>query len=220
MPADSPLDNDDVFDLLRGLAALTGSQIIANLARVVAASPRKDLAIALNHKQIGSKLWLRDSLFETLQGRFRHVLILGGWYGVLPAILLEDSRFGIDRITTLDLNEDCAPIARMLNRQAAEAGRFTAATGDMLAFDYTAAAADLIVNTSCEHLDDVPAWLARVPAGTRVVLQSNDYAREPDHRSTVPSLEAFERQVGLTEILFRGKRPTRNYTRFMLIGSR
>jgi len=52
------------------------------------------------------------------------------------------------------------------------------------------------------------------------VLQSNDYYREPDHRSCVPTLDAFRAQAGLGEVWFAGERPAKNYTRFMLIGRR
>ena len=92
----------------------------------------------------------------------------------------------------------------------------------MMTLDFARAdaAPGLVINTSCEHLDDVPGWLARLPAGLPVLLQSNDYVREPDHRSCVASLEAFKAQAGLSEIWFAGALPTKNYTRFMLIGRR
>jgi hypothetical protein len=92
----------------------------------------------------------------------------------------------------------------------------------MMALDFGAEtpAPGLVVNTSCEHLDDVPGWLATLPRGLPLLLQSNDYVREPDHRSCVPSLEAFRDQAGLSETFFAGALPTKNYTRFMLIGRR
>jgi len=80
-------DDDAVFDLLRGLAALTGSPIVGDLARLVGAAPRADLSIAFNHKQIGSKFWLRDALVEAkaivnglpiLEGR--EAQTLAPWY--------------------------------------------------------------------------------------------------------------------------------------------
>ena len=66
----------------------------------------------------------------------------------------------------------------------------------------------------------MPGWVAGLPAGLPLLLQSNDYYREPDHRSCVPSLEAFTAQAGLSELWFAGALPTKNYTRFMLIGRR
>ena len=89
----------------------------------------------------------------------------------------------------------------------------------MYDFDYAGASAfDCVVNTSCEHIPDLGGWLRRLPPGALVALQSNDYAREPDHVACVGSLDEFEKHAGLSDILFRGERPTKNYRRFMLIG--
>ena len=209
---------DATFDILRGMAVLTERAIVADFAHAVGSFPDAGLDIALNHKQIGSKLWLRDRLAETLPGRLDSVLVLGGWHGVLAAILLDDSRLDIGHVTSLDLDASCEPVARAVNRRAAAAKRFSAATGDMFAFDYRAARADLVINTSCEHLADVAGWLALLPRGQRVALQSNNYFREPDHVSCVASLAAFQAQARLGETLFAGEWPTKNYTRFMQVG--
>jgi hypothetical protein len=214
--------NDEaIFDLLRGVAALTGSAVVRDLAEVVARAPRADLAIAFNHKQIGSKLWLRDGLAGTLGPTLGRVLVAGGWLGVLAALLLEDPRLAITALTTLDRDPGCADVATVLNRRHAAAGRFCAMTADMYDFDYGSAGAprfDLVINTSCEHIPDLAAWLALLPADTAVALQSNDYVREPDHVACVTSVEAFATQARLSAVLFRGERPTKNYRRFMLIG--
>ena len=64
--------------------------------------------------------------------------------------------------------------------------------------------ADLIVNTSCEHIADLRGWLDLLPKGTNVLLQSNDYFSEPTHINCVESVEAFERLAGLAgAALFR-----------------
>lgn len=207
---------DDLHDILRGVAALTGSKVVARMAAVVTELPRADLAIAFNHKQIGSKLWLRDCLVQTLP-RVEGVWILGGWHGVLAAILLDDPRLALVQVMSVDLDPDCAPVAQALNRDAWRAGWFEAWTANMYDLDYTKSP-ELLINTSCEHLPDVPGWLAGVRRGQKVLLQSNNYFREPDHISCVPDLAAFRAQAGLREVLFAGERETKNYTRFMLVG--
>ena len=223
MPAQYQPDHDFTYDILRGVAALTQSRVVANLANVLAKDTRSDLSVAFNHKQIGSKLWLRDVLFETLGGEHPHIWVLGGWYGVLSAILLDDPRFSIGRITSIDLDPGCGSVAELLNRDSVAEGRFVARTVDMNALDYHATgeeAPSLIVNTSCEHLPDVQGWLSLLPKGQHVLLQSNDYFSEPTHLSSVENLAAFEAQAGLSHVAFHGARPTKNYTRFMLIGDR
>jgi hypothetical protein len=217
--AAADFDNAAVFDLLRGVAFLTGSDLVADLARTVADAPRADLAIAFNHKQIASKVWLRDRLAEAAAAPLGRVLVCGGWYGILSALLLNDARLGVTHAASLDLDASCAPVAMVLNRRHAEAGRFSAVSEDMYAFDYHAAVPfDWIINTSCEHIGDLRGWLDRLPPAQSVVLQSNDYRREPDHIACVDDLEAFRRQAGLSAIHWQGQLRQRNYTRFMLIG--
>ena len=212
-------DNEAVFDLLRGVALLTGSGVVADLARTVVDAPRADLAIAFNHKQVASKVWLRDTLAATATAPLGRVLICGGWYAILSALLLDDRRLGVTHAVSLDLDTGCLPVAMALNRRHAEAGRFSAVTEDMYAFDYrTALPFDWVVNTSCEHIGDLRAWLDRLPPAQSVVLQSNDYRREPDHIACVDDLEAFKAQARLSAVHWQGELRQRNYTRFMLIG--
>ena len=209
-------------DLLRGMAALSGHRIVADIARLYGKGAPPDLSIACNHKQIASKQWLAEALAQTFPRPEGPVWVLGAWYGVLGALLLDDERLAISEIVSLDIDPSCAAVAEILNHRHVAAGRFRAVTADMMAMDFAAQSTlpGLVVNTSCEHLDDVPGWLATLPKGLPLVLQSNDYFREPDHRSCVPSLDAFREQVGLADIWFSGARPTKNYTRFMLIGRR
>ena len=213
---------ESVHDLLRGMAALSGNSIVADVARLYGKGAPPDLSIACNHKQIASKQWLVGALAEIGFRPDDPVWVLGAWYGVLGALLLDDPRLAIGEVVSLDIDPGCAPVAEILNHRHVAAGRFRTMTADMMSLDFAAQspAPGLVINTSCEHLDDVPAWLASLPAGLPLVLQSNDYYREPDHRSCVPSLEAFREQAGLGEVWFAGARPTKNYTRFMLIGRR
>ncbi|WP_425373812.1 class I SAM-dependent methyltransferase [Phyllobacterium salinisoli] len=208
---------EHAYDLTRGIAAYTASPLIDGLARVVAGYPKADIANAFNHKQVACKMWARDKLFERCGGRFKRIWVLGGWYGVLPAMLFDDARFDIDMIESIDIDPHVAAIAQTLNRSAA--GRFRALTSDMYALDYAAAKPDLVVNSSCEHIADVRDWLDMLPEGTLVLLQSNDYFSEPTHINCVASLKAFEAMAALRQIRFSGELPTKNYTRFMLIGT-
>jgi hypothetical protein len=214
-------DPDFTFDVLRGLAQYTGSRFIGDLAEAVVRHPYHNISQALGHRQIACKAWLRDELVTTLGGTFDTVWVVGGWYGVLPAILFDDPRYNIGRITSFDLDADCAVVASAVNRGPVAEGRFEARTGDMYELAYNGPAQpDLVINTSCEHIPDVRRWLDRMPTGMAVVLQSNDYFDEPEHVSCVKSLEAFVEQAGLSKIVYRGVLETKKYARFMLIGYR
>ena len=214
-------DPDFTFDVLRGLAQYTGSRFIRDLAEAVVRHPYHNISQALGHRQIACKTWLCDELLAACGGTFGTVWIVGGWYGVLPAMLFDDARYGIGRIVSFDIDSDCAAVACAVNRGPVEEGRFEARTGDMYALAYDGPAPpDLVINTSCEHMPDVGDWLNRLPAGMAVVLQSNDYFAEPDHINCVNTLDDFIAQAKLSKIVFRGALETKKYARFMLIGHR
>ncbi len=204
------------FDLTRGIAAYSGSRLVAGLAKVISRHPDADIGTAFNRKQVACKQWARDNLLESTGGRFKSVWIVGGWYGIFAAMLLDDPRFEIGSIESFDIDPDVAPVARTLT--AGMTGRFKASTQDMYALDYSGGHPDLVVNTSCEHIPDLRRWLALLLPGTLVLLQSNDYFTEPTHVNCMPTLAAFAETAGLAELRFSGELPMKNYTRFMLIG--
>jgi hypothetical protein len=213
-------DSDFCFDILRGMALLWSDPLMEDIAEVVARFPDADLSVALNRKQIQSKLFLREHLIDILGGEHDRIWILAGWYGVLAAILFNDPRFSIGSIVSFDRDERCAPVAMLLNRRYVADGRFEARTKDIYDLDYAAQASSLVINTSCEHLPDVARWLNLLRPGTPVVLQSNNYWREPDHLNCVGSVAEFERQAQLSRVLYAGSIAAKNYQRFMLIGYR
>ncbi len=209
--------HESAFDILRGVAAYTSSPLIKGLSRVVARHPEADLGNAFNHKQVACKIWARQSLFEAVGGKFGRIVILGGWYGVLAAMFFEDPRFEIEAIDSFDIDPAVGAVADTLN--SAWTDRFRALTADMYDLAYAKLGADLVINTSCEHIADLPAWLSLLPKGTRVLLQSNDYFSEPTHVNCVASLDEFIDQASLGTIAFAGALPMKKYTRFMLIGT-
>ncbi len=209
--------HENGYDLTRGLAAYTGSVLVDGIAKVIAKHPEANIANAFNHKQVLCKLWARDELLKNAGSAYGRIVVLGGWYGVLPAMLLEDRRFNIEAIDSFDIDPAVEQVARTLNSGFGD--RFRAVTADMYAIDYRSMEADLVVNTSCEHIADLGAWLGLVPSGTRVLLQSNDYFSEPSHVNCVSSLEEFLAKAGLSRVDFAGALPMKKYTRFMLIGT-
>lgn len=212
-------------DIIEGLALYTGSALQRDVLATITRHAEPDLGGAFNKNQIASKMWLADALHDAVGPNLGEVAILGGWFGVLAAVLLHDPRFVIERILSIDIDPRCAEIARSVNATHVRAGRFTASTADMLELDYgpgPAAAgrplAHLVINTSCEHLAQFGRWYERVPGGQRLVLQSNDYFACAQHVNCVPDLASFRAQAPMRDVLFAGERRMRRYVRFMLIG--
>jgi hypothetical protein len=218
---------DELYrDILEGLAVYWDSTLVRDLVGTLARHNEPRLGEALNRKQMASKRWLADALAETVGRELGNVVVLGGWFGVLGALLLNDARFAVTRVASIDIDPACAPIAESLNATHARVGRFRAVTADMLELDYAripaldGGSADLVINTSCEHLPDYGRWHALLPAGQLVVLQSNDYTACAEHVNCVPNLAAFIAQAPLATTLFAGERKLPRYARFMLIGRR
>ncbi len=214
------MSNADSFyqDILKGLGVYFDSPFIADIRETAKHFPSQDLGNSLNRNQVTSKKWLVDTLFETTGGGLGRVCILGGWYGVLGAMLLHDGRFGIETVCSVDKDPSCEAVAGSLNRTDAESGKFTSLTADMLDLDYGEQDFDLIINTSCEHLERIGDWFARIPGGPLLTMQSNNYYGIDGHVNCIDDLGAFKAQVPLSELLFEGERELPSYTRFMLIG--
>jgi trans-aconitate methyltransferase len=217
--ADAHIDKDYVFDLVRGIARFTGSGLVAALARTIAEHPDAPLDNAFNHKQVASKQWARDMLASHTDASFDTIWLMGGWLGILPAMLFDDERFSIGRIISFDVDPSVGAIAETLNRTLAGEDRFSARTADMYELNYTAPdQPDMVINTSCEHIADLPHWLGLLPSGCQVMLQSNDYFSEPTHINCVNSVDDFAQQAGLSQLTYAGSLKLPKYTRFMLIG--
>ena len=218
-------ERDEFYrDILEGLAMYTGSALQQDVLATLSRHDAPALGPALNKNQMASKMWLADALLDTVGPDLGEVLVLGGWFGVLAAVLLHDRRFTISRVVSLDIDPRCTDVALSLNATHVRTGQFAARTADMLDYDYggdstaAARAASLVINTSCEHLADFGRWYERIPAGQLLVLQSNDYYACREHINSVPDLETFRAQAPMREPLFAGERKLRRYVRFMLIG--
>jgi hypothetical protein len=212
--------------ILDGLGHLYDSAFVRDILHTIEHTPGLDLAYALNKNQIRSKRWIREELLIAAGGRFGRVVVLGGWYGVLGALLLDDRRFTIGKVISVDIEPDCARVARLLNRRHRDNGRFEALVADIYQLDLPAvlagpagpAAPDLVICTSCEHLQHFVPWYVKVPIGTFLVLQSNNYFELDEHVNCVTDLAAFKAQAPLSELLFEGELRMKRYSRFMLIG--
>lgn len=215
-PPPDDIWRDRAFDLARGLAVYSGSALVAGIARVIAKHQEADIATAFNQKQVACKVWARDRLFDALGGRYERIWIVGGWYGVLAAMLMEDPRFDIAEITSIDIDPAVAQVARTLFGDTQV--RFRTVTADMYKLDFAAGGPDLVINTSCEHIVDLRQWLGLIPSTTPVLLQSNNYFSEPTHINCMESLDQFITEAGLRQVNYAGELPQKNYTRFMLIG--
>jgi len=209
-----------IQESLDAIRPFYGPPLIDRYLETAARFPAAKVNHALNRNQIASKRWLLDELHAAAGGAYRSVVVLGGWYGVVGAMLLQDRRFEIGRVVSVDLDPACVPIAESLNEPHVAAGAFRAIAHDAttLRYDGRMAAPDLIVNTSGEHFETTGSWRDQIPDGTLVAAQSNDFFDEPVHVNCMPNLEAWRADLAPADVLFAGCFPHHSYIRFMVIG--
>jgi hypothetical protein len=163
--------------------------------------------------QLKSKEWLITNLRNHVT-KFVTIDIHGGWVGVLASMLFQ-SDVPILNIRSIDIDSTCEPIAVNMNKIEEITGRFRAVTADMCAIRSDA---DVIINTSCEHVtqDQYDLWLSGHPQNSLLVLQSNDYDI-PEHVRTADSINTFKEQCGIN-VIWAGELALPLYKRFMIIG--
>jgi hypothetical protein len=103
----------------------------------------------------------------------------------------------------------------MMNKGEEMQGKFRAVTSDMCSIRSDA---DVIVNTSCEHItqDQYDLWISGVPYNSLLVLQSNNYHID-EHVRVAESLDEFKKQSRIN-VFWSGELELPLYKRFMLIG--
>ena len=163
--------------------------------------------------QLKSKEWLITNLRNHIN-KFVTIDIHGGWVGVLASMLFQ-SDVPILNIRSIDIDPACEPVAVNMNKIEEMVGKFRAVTADMCAIRSDA---DVIINTSCEHItqDQYDLWLSGIPHNSLLVLQSNDY-NIPEHVRTVDSINTFKEQCGIN-VIWAGELELPLYNRFMIIG--
>ena len=165
--------------------------------------------------QIRSKLWLIDNLKPFISKKV-DITIYGGWNGVLASLLFQSS-IDTNNIKSIDIDPNCKETANTVNKIEEMNGRFEAITADMCDIG---SSADIIINTSCEHItqNQYNLWLNNLSTNSLIILQSNNY-NIPEHIRCHASLDEFKKESHL-KIIWEGEMPTQLYTRYMVIGFR
>ena len=170
--------------------------------------------------QLESKTWLVESLSakaKTISNA--NAVIHGGWNGVL-ANMLFNSEIGIKHIISVDLDPICKEIASTVNKRQEMEGMFEAVTADMCTYEYTTNPY-FVINTSCEHItqEQYMQWLNNIPAGAKIILQSNNYSELEEHVNCSETLDEFVKKSKLNVEVAKELELTK-YKRFMIIGTK
>ncbi|HRO68130.1 MAG TPA: hypothetical protein PL182_11245 [Pseudobdellovibrionaceae bacterium] len=169
--------------------------------------------------QIESKLWLIEVLGHVLPACPERTHILGSWFGLLGRMIAW-MRPGFQRIDSYDLDPRWKAVADFLAEPDHEI--LFHRTRDMREIDYADLKKEtrslLVINTSCEHLEDFDGWFRSLPSGLLVALQANDFEEPEEHHTIWKSVRDFGKSAPLETVLYEGELQLLPYRRFMLIG--
>jgi|TARA_B110000977_G_scaffold36752_1_gene49338 hypothetical protein len=200
----------------------------------------KDLMYSIGPDQIESKTWLIDTLITPLPGNRIHspavelskfenlsIHIYGGWYGYPLIDMLLEQFPNISKITNIDLDEDALALCRKFTNEKHLQDIVFFKMQDVLAplnnGDNKDKDVKLVINTSSEHMPDLPELIANKNYGDNCmfVLQSNNMFHIVDqHINCSNSIEEFIEKSGLTKIIFANTYKMKNgYDRYMVIGN-
>lgn len=195
-----------------------------------------DFSEAFHNGQILSKLWMVDILKAVLPKQRQYTFaLMGGWIGLLSTLLFWQVNEQVAGAYTFDKDARWAPIADEIHKYYMQSEwRFKASTVDIRELSSinmhckTRRSSgkqvnlfidpDVIINTSCEHIEGFSSWYRNLLPTQLLALQSNDFFSGDGHVNCCASLEEFAAQTPMREVLFEGELQLPEYTRFMRIG--
>ena len=185
--------------------------------------------------QLASKEWMITAL-EDIDLDLGIVFLCAGWYATLATMLLE-SKIKIKKIRSFDIDPTCQTIADTFNLPwLIDSWKFKAITEDIFNINYeghgwrgwnnlelrqSKVIVDIpntVINSSCEHITNFNQWYTKIPDGTLVILQSNNYTELQVHTNCVNSADELSLVSPMQQTLYLGELPLAKYTRYMKIG--
>lgn len=184
---------------------------------------------AFSHGQISSKLWLCENLESYCKSHFNRsisISVYGSWIGLLPFLLLSRGQIKIHQFDLYDSDLEVQKTAKKI----LDYWKFNAElkinfyTKDCNQLLIPSDTTDLLINTSCEHMEGV-LWWNLLQEKTHFCLQSTNMIH-PTHISSPKNLEGWIKSLNLSpkQISYSGEQhisyATFSFTRWMLIGKK
>lgn len=175
-----------------------------------------DLLDSFSPNQFASKEKLINSVNNlNILDADSEVVILGGWYGsiLIPAFKQ------VKRITLIDIDANVISIAK--NRLFNHYTNVDFITSDVFNKDRHGRimSADVIINTSCEHMKSMKHLEALVHSEAYFAFTSNNMHDIEGHTNTVNNLEEFIQQLpSNAKVLHQDEIEDSRGTRYLLTG--
>lgn len=89
---------------MRGVAAYTANPLMRGLADVLGSTPRPISAMPSITSKSAARCGRGTRSIRHSVDAWGKIVLLGGWYGILAAILFDDRRFEIGEIASYDID--------------------------------------------------------------------------------------------------------------------
>lgn len=161
--------------------------------------------------QIRCKWWLAREI-SYVRAHFDKVLVLGSWnscllYEYLTSQCVVKHFDFVDTDVNVHIDRDYYFETNNMKKN------YNSVISDALAIDHEEY--DLVINTSCEHMPDIPAV-----SGPLYALQSNNHKTIPEHTNCVNSAKMLAKKWKVNSFEYRSELESINgeYTRFLVVG--
>ena len=172
-----------------------------------------DIIHSISPSQYRSKQWLVEEMVNWVTEDAPTILIVGGWYGTYLIPMLKEKYKDCSIIFT-DKDPLTVEIASVLHKKQKGCTFETHDTHNVKK-KYKA---DVLINTSCEHMIEIGHQALTNPSTCLYVLQSCDDTLDEGHINTAASTPEFVRKCGLTTEFFQARTDLGHKNRFMVIG--
>ena len=193
----------------------------------------KQLLGSMSPHQIQSKAWLVKELTHAYNEEFPVLMekdnlkiqLHGGWVGFPIVALLKSTPLDIAHVENIDLDKKSLHV--FMRYMKAKGYSYSEKCKDVGVKGPTDNQIDLVINTSSEHMPDLPVYLKNFRKVRRYkrdcvfAIQSNNMFHIDDHINCVNSVEELIEKTELHKngLLYSGELQMENgYKRFMVIG--
>ena len=186
-------------------------QTFADLSRILYSAPLSEaeayamLRDSLSLGQLRSKLEALR-LVQNTKLKFDSALFLAHWHGLFPRMLKNFDL--IKRADGFELDAKWVNFSNLFNAGWSwKSTQQDARTAEQEKYD-------LVVNTSCEHMDN--SWTKKILADTYVLAQTTNYAHE-SHVNTCSDLQEFKNKLNFSNIIEATETDCEIYTRYTVL---
>jgi hypothetical protein len=169
--------------------------------------------------QLQSKRWLVHELVKhSGKTKFNKIAVLGSWNSILLYELMQ-MNFDIFHWDFFDIDDMCHTDRDEYFNFYKMIKNYNSFQGDAVSLfsnpNFDVNQYDLIINTSCEHMIDIPAV-----AGPLYALTSSNNDKVSDHINCVEHHKDLSIKNGINSVIYEGSLTLGNFKRFCVIGYR